>query len=69
MLEHIEELPPNMDTVLKYYYLQGEKLKEIAKEFATTPDAVRMQKNRALKLLKQKLPLLFFIILFIGLTF
>ncbi|MGN6352963.1 MAG: sigma-70 family RNA polymerase sigma factor, partial [Parafilimonas sp.] len=63
VLEHLEDLPTNMGTVLKQYYLQGKKLKEIAKELSTTPDAVRMQKTRALKLLKQKFSLLFLITL------
>lgn len=55
VLEHLEELPPNMSTVLKKYYLQGKKLKEIAKELSTTENAVQLQKAKAIKLLKQKL--------------
>jgi DNA-binding NarL/FixJ family response regulator len=35
--------------------VQGKKYKDIANELATTPDAVRMQKTRAIKLLQQKL--------------
>ena len=60
----IEELPANIRTILKEYYLQGKKYKDIANEHATTPDAVRMQKNRGIKLLQQRL-LLFFIIIII----
>ncbi len=63
VLEHIEELPPNMNTILKKYFLQGKKYHQIAQELSSTPDAVRMQKNRALKLLKQKFSLLFLITL------
>lgn len=55
VLEHLEDLPSNMSTVLKKYFLQGKKHKAIAEELSTTPDAVRMQKKRALKLLQQKL--------------
>jgi RNA polymerase sigma-70 factor (ECF subfamily) len=55
VLDHIEDLPRNMSTILKEFYLQGRKHKEIANELSTTPDAVRMQKTRAVKLLKQKL--------------
>lgn len=64
VIERIEELPANMSTILKEYYLQGKKYKDIANEHATTPDAVRMQKTRAIKLLQQKLLLLFIIIIF-----
>lgn len=55
VLEHLEDLPTNMGTVLKQYYLQGKKLKEIAKELSTTENAVQLQKAKAIKLLKQKL--------------
>jgi RNA polymerase sigma-70 factor (family 1) len=55
VLDHIEELPANMSTILKKYYLLGKRHKEIANELSITPDAVRMQKIRAIKLLKQKL--------------
>lgn len=69
VLEHVEELPATMSTILKKYYLQGKKHKEIANELSTTPDAVRMQKTRAIKLLKEKLLLLFVITLFTVLFF
>lgn len=55
VLKHMNELSPNMNIVLKKYYLQGKKHKEIASELLTSEDAVRMQKTRAIKLLKQKL--------------
>jgi RNA polymerase sigma-70 factor (family 1) len=55
VINHIEELPASMITILRKYYLQRKKYKEIANELATTPDAVRMQKKRAIKLLKEKL--------------
>ena len=55
VLDHIEKLPAGMSIILKKYYLQGKKHKEIANELSTTPDAVRMQKTRAIKLLKQKM--------------
>ncbi len=59
VIEHIEELPANMSTILKKYYLQGKKHKDIANELSTTPNAVQLHKAKAIKLLKQKL--LFFI--------
>lgn len=59
LIDQIDALPGNMSTVLKQYYLQGKKHKEIAKKLSTTPNAVKLQKSRAIKLLRQKL--LFFI--------
>jgi RNA polymerase sigma-70 factor (ECF subfamily) len=59
IFKHIEELPANMSTILKKYYLQGKKHKEIANELSTTTNAVKLQKSRAIKLLKQRL--LFFV--------
>jgi len=59
VIDHIEKLPSDMSTILKKYYLQGKKHKEIATELATTPNAVQLQKARAIKLLKEKL--LFFL--------
>ena len=56
IFDQIEELPETMKTILKKYYFEGKKHKEIAAEMNTTPDAVRMQKTRAIKILKQKLP-------------
>lgn len=56
IFDQIEELPETMKTILKKYYFEGKKYKEIAAEMNTTPDAVRMQKTRAIKILKQKLP-------------
>lgn len=64
VLEHIECLPAGMRTVLKKYYLQGKKHKQIAKESSTTINAVKLQKSRAIKLLKQGLPLIVSLLLF-----
>ena len=64
VLEHIEDLPANLRTVLKKYYLQGKKNKEIALDLSTTTNAVKLQKSRAIKQLKQKLRL-FLSLLFI----
>jgi RNA polymerase sigma-19 factor, ECF subfamily len=58
VIEYIEELPTNMSTILKEYFLKGKKHKEIAAELSTTPNAIQLQKARAIKLLKQKLLLL-----------
>jgi len=55
ILGHLEELPANMTTILKQYYLEGRKHKEIAAKLSTTSNAVQLQKARAIKLLKQKL--------------
>lgn len=63
LIDQIDALPGNMSTVLKQYYLQGKKHKEIAKKLSTTQNAVKLQKSRAIKLLRQKL------LFFIGLLF
>jgi RNA polymerase sigma-70 factor (ECF subfamily) len=55
ILGYLEELPANMTNILKQYYLQGKKHKEIAAKLSTTSNAVQLQKARAIKLLKQKL--------------
>ncbi len=54
--EHIEELPSTMKKIFKLYYMEGKKVKEIATELNSTPDAIRQQKARALKKLKKKIP-------------
>ena len=63
ILADIEKLPANMSTILKKYYLQKKKYKDIAEELSSTPDAVRMQKVRAIKLLKQRLILFISVLL------
>ena len=55
VIEHIEELPATMKTIIKEYFLQGKKHKAIANQLSTTSNAVQLQKARAIKLLKQKL--------------
>jgi DNA-directed RNA polymerase specialized sigma subunit len=62
ILKHIEELPASMSTILKEYFLQGKKHKEIAAELSTTPNAIQLQKARAIKLLKQKLLFLMYLV-------
>ncbi|MBS1738453.1 MAG: RNA polymerase sigma-70 factor [Bacteroidetes bacterium] len=63
VFEHIEELPKTMQRVLRMHYLQGKKYKEIADGLETSPDAIRKQKERAIKIIRQKLLLLFNIFL------
>jgi len=55
IIDHIENLPTKMGTILNKHYLEGKKLTEIAHELGSTPDAVGAQKRRAIKLLKRKL--------------
>ena len=64
VIERMEDLPSYMGNILNDYFIKGKKYKDIANDLATTPDAVRMQKTRAIKLLQQKL-LLFLIVLLI----
>lgn len=60
----IDELPPKMQQVFKLYYIEGKKYAEIAKVMNTSYDTVRQQKERALKLVREKLPPLIIAILF-----
>jgi len=55
IVRHIEELPSTMKKVFKLYYIEGKKYRQIAKELNSSPDAVRQQKVRALKIIRQKL--------------
>jgi RNA polymerase sigma-70 factor (ECF subfamily) len=56
--KHIEGLPSKMQQVFRLYYIEGKKYKQIATELNSSPEAVRKQKVRALKLIRQKLLLL-----------
>lgn len=56
--EHIEELPLKMQQVFKLYYIEGKKHKQIATELNSSREAVRKQKDRALKIIRQKFLLL-----------
>ena len=51
---HIEELPSTMQKVFKLYYIEGKKYKQIASELNSSAEAVRKQKTRALKIIRQK---------------
>ena len=62
--EAIDTLPAKMQQVFKLYYVEGKKYAEIAKVMHTSNDTVRQQKERALKLVKSKLPPLILAILF-----
>ena len=56
--EHIEGLPSKMQQVFKLYYIEGKKYKQIAIELNSSQEAVRKQKDRALKIIRQKFLLL-----------
>ena len=58
IFEHIERLPATMQKVFKLYYIEGKKYKQIANELNSSSEAVRKQKTRALKIIRQKLLLL-----------
>jgi len=51
---HIEELTSRMQKVIKLYYVEGKKYKQIASELNSSPEAVRKQKTRAIKIIRQK---------------
>ncbi len=54
IVDHIEELPSKMRQVFKLYYIEGKKYKQIACELNSSPEAVRKQKTRALKIIREK---------------
>lgn len=54
-------LPPQMQRVVKLYYLEGKNYKEIAGHLNSSPETVRKQRTNALHILRQKL-LLFLIV-------
>jgi RNA polymerase sigma-70 factor (family 1) len=54
IVDHIEELPSRMRQVFKLYYMEGKKYKQIACELNSSPEAVRKQKTRALKIIREK---------------
>jgi len=55
VLKHIEALPAKTGIIIKKYYLQGKRHKKIAVELSSTENAIQIQKNRAIKLLRKKL--------------
>ena len=52
--DHLAELPLKVQQIIKLYYVDGKKYHEIASEVESTPEAVRKQKERALKILRRK---------------
>lgn len=63
VINHIELLPSKMQQVIKLYYLGEKSYKEIADNLGTTPETVRNQKGKALKIIRKKLLFLLAIIL------
>jgi len=51
---YLSELPPKVQEIIRLYYLDEKKYHEIANEINSTPEAVRKQKMRALKIIRQK---------------
>jgi len=63
IMSAVEELPANMRNILKAYFFEEKKHREIAEALSTSPNAVQLQKAKAIKLLKQKLLVLVLIVL------
>jgi RNA polymerase sigma-70 factor (ECF subfamily) len=63
VVNHIELLPSRMQQVIKLYYLEEKNYKEIAATLGTSPETVRNQKGKALKMIRKKLLILFIVIL------
>ena len=63
VVNHIEMLPPKMQQVIKLYYLEEKGYKEIADTLGTSPETVRNQKGKALKIIRKKLLFLLAIIM------
>ena len=60
---HIEMLPPKMQQVIKLFYFEDKNYKEIAGTLGTTPETVRNQKGKALKIIRRNLPIILALIL------
>ncbi len=56
---YLSELPSKVQEIIKLYYIDQKKYHEIADEINSTPEAVRKQKARALKIIRQKFLFLF----------
>ena len=56
---YLSELPSKVQEIIKLYYLDQKKYHEIANEINSTPEAVRKQKARALKIIRQKFLFIF----------
>jgi len=56
---YLAELPSKVQEIIKLYYIDQKKYHEIANEINSTPEAVRKQKARALKIIRQKFLFLF----------
>lgn len=59
----IEQLPGECRKVFRMLYVEGKKVKEIAKELNISPSTVKAQKARGLILLRKKIIFLVFIII------
>jgi RNA polymerase sigma-70 factor (ECF subfamily) len=66
IIGHIELLPPKMQQVIKLFYFEDKNYKEIADTLGTSPETVRNQKGKALKMIRRKLLLLFIVILAVS---
>ena len=49
---YLAELPSKIQEIIKLYYIDQKKYQEIANEINSTPEAVRKQKARALKIIR-----------------
>ena len=63
VVNHIEMLPPKMQQVIKLFYFEDKNYKEIADTLGTSPETVRNQKGKALKIIRKNLAILLTIIL------
>ena len=56
---YLAELPEKVQQIIKLYYVDEKKYHEIASEINSTPEAVRKQKMRMLKIIRGKFHFLF----------
>jgi RNA polymerase sigma-70 factor (ECF subfamily) len=56
---YLDDLSSKVQEIIKLYYVDGKKYHEIAAEINSTPEAVRKQKARALKAIRQRFNFLF----------
>lgn len=54
-LKHVEQLPLRSKIIMKKYFFQSKRHKKIADELSSSENAIQIQKNRVIKLLRKKL--------------
>jgi RNA polymerase sigma-70 factor (ECF subfamily) len=62
ILQTLKNLPPKCSQVFQLFYLQGKSHEEIARQLNISPHTVRNQKLRAIRLIREKMRILWLLI-------